>query len=405
MKKKSFTAFCFLIMFSAFCFAQEELDDFDSIFDNASDLEEPVPEVTSSQENQSDNKSIMPSAFSSIVHFSGNFDGEVGVAYIYNEENTCSGMLALKNVLNMSVIPSEVFSVRGSLLTELDNDFAAEVKSLYFDYLFVDHIYISGGKKKLSWGYTNIFRNSSYYGCDKITGGFFSTGPLYTNIFDEDPSSLCVEVRYPWTTGTITFVATADASEEIGYKYFNYYGSFEISVLNTSINLFGKYPNQENAENKNSLAGLEVKRTILGYDVYAQGIARFKDAENLSSESGYDYITGTAGFYRLFDSFDPNIGFNFEYQYEFNPDTEDKFIHRVALEGGLRRIGKKKNVKVGVMSHYNITEEHGYSGLNFIISGLFPYADWSNKMAVGYGEKYKTPLFLIGTSLKLALKY
>ena len=75
------------------------------------------------------------------------------------------------------------------------------------------------------------------------------------------------------------------------------------------------------------------------------------------------------------------------------------------MNGILQRIGKNKNVKVGVLSHYNFTENHGYSGLNLLVSGVLPYADWSNKVAVGYGTKYEIPTVLVSTSIALSLDY
>ena len=216
---------------------------------------------------------------------------------------------------------------------------------------------------------------------------------------------MCMEIRYPWSTGTLTFAATGNFNGDIRPEGFNYYGSLEFSVLNTSINIFGKKPQQPSKEVIPLLGGLEVKKTIFGFDTYVQGICRVNNVKMIKSRAGYDYVVATAGFYRLFDSFDPNIGLNLEYQYEFSPNSENQHIHRVAFEGGLKRLGSKKNMKIGVMSHFNFTELHGYSGLNFIVSGLFPYADWTTKAAIGYGNKYGNPVFMMSTGLSLALDY
>ena len=175
--------------------------------------------------------------------------------------------------------------------------------------------------------------------------------------------------------------------------------------MNTNFNIYVKRPAKNTSPVRTNLAGLEIKRTIAGFDVYAQGIVRVKDINNLKNPDGYDYVLATAGLYRLFDSFDPNIGFNLEYQYEFNPSSSEIHYNRLAFEGGLKRLGKKKNMKIGVLSHYNITEKHGFSALNFIISGILPYAEWSNKVGLGYGSKYEIPAFLISSSIALALDY
>lgn len=411
MKKVFITLF--LILFSLFTVsAQEEFiesdetevfDDFDSIFDEASDVDEAI--VEEEEAKPSTPIQIIASAFSSMVRFSGNFTADASLVYAYVNETKFSGALTVKNTLYMTVTPVSSFNIRGSFYTGYDNGFSVTVPTFYFDYFLLNRLFISAGKKSIAWGYTRLFNDSTYYGCNKHSICLYSTGPLYTNIFADDTSLMCVEIRYPWTTGTLTFAATGNFNGDIRPEGFNYYGSLEFSVFNTSINLFGKKPAQPSKEVIPLLGGLEVKKTILGFDTYAQGICKVNNAKMMNKRAGYDYIVATAGFYRLFDSFDPNIGLNLEYQYEFSPNAEKKHIHRVAFEGGLKRLGSKKNMKIGVMSHFNFTELHGFSGLNFIVSGLFPYADWTTKAAIGYGEKYGTPVFMVSSGLALALDY
>lgn len=389
----------------------DETDDFDSIFADAEDLEEPLFDEAQNPETP---VQVIASAFSSMVHFSGKFSGEVGLLYVHKqneEENSekeydddVSGFFSLKNTLNMSIIPSSIFSIRGSVETGINNGFSLTVDSLYFNYLLLNTLYISAGKKTISWGNIRLF-NSSYYGCEKHSVCLYSTGPQYANIFAEDGVPLALDIKYPWSWGTLTFAVTGKSSKEAKPNDFNYYGSLEFSVLNTNFNLYAKRTAKNTNPLRNNLAGIEIKKTILGFDTYAQGIVRIKNIRQLNEKASYEYIVVTTGLYRLFDAFDPNIGFNIEYQYEYNPLSPELHYNRLAFEGGLKRIGKRKNMKIGVMSHYNITENHGYSGLNFIVSGLLPYAEWSNKAAVGYGSKYKTPAFMISSSLSLALDY
>lgn len=411
-----------LLIFSFFAFSlfsQEnefiEEDDFDSIFEEAEDIEESVVE------EKTENKTpfqVFTSAFSSMVHFSGSFSGEAGVIYVHmrdndDNDNDVSGFVTLKNTLNMTVSPVSSFAIRGSLYTGIDNKFTAEIKSLYFDYLLLNRVYISAGKKSISWGNIRLFDNTDYYGDETklFNMCLYKTGPAYANIFAEDSAALTLDIRYPWSWGTLTFAITGNLSSDIKPNNFNYYGSIELSVLNTNINLYVKRPEKATkiagtqTPLKTNLAGLEIKRTIFGFDTYAQALVRVKNINNLGSEAGYDYVLATAGLYRLFDSFDPNIGFNIEYQHEYNPSKPNKHYDRIAFEGGIKRMGKNKNMKLGVLSHFNITELHGYTGLNFLLSGVLPYADWSNKLVVGYGSKYEIPAFMFSTSISLALDY
>lgn len=400
---------------------EDEFDDFDSIFDDAQDIEEPV---AAEEPVEKAPVQIITSAFSSMVHFSGTFTGDVGLLYVLNKNDEIddkpTGYFSLKNTLNMLVKPSNIFVIHGSLETGLSNNFSMNVSSLYFDYLLFDHLYITAGKKSISWGNLRLFNDSDYYmapksyfvenSTRKLSNNLYCTGPRYVDIFAEDAGSLSLELRYPWSFGTITFAITGDKTDSLEPDDMNYYGSIEMSILNTNINLFAKRPEKTSgkdvpAKRKNNLVGLELKRTIFGFDTYMQTIARIKNLNKLTSSEGYQYIVATAGLYRLWDSFDPNVGFNIEYQHEYNTETPERHYDRLAFEGGVKRLGKKNNIKIGVMSHFNITEKHGYTGLTFIVSGICPYADWTNKCALGYGSKYDTPIFMISSAISLTLDY
>ncbi len=381
-----------------------EFDDLDLLFEDAEDLDGPVVD----EDKKADTPiQIVASAFSSMVHFSGHFSGDIGLLYVKDndedKDNNFTGFLSLNNTLNMTVSPIDIFAIRGSVDTGIGNGFNISVSSLYFDYLLWNHIYISAGKRGVSWGNLRLF-NSGYYGGETHSGGLYCTGPKHVDIFAEDGAMLALQISYPWSFGTLTFATTGSVSSSIKPDDFNYYGSLEVSIFNTNFNLYAKRPAKNTEPKRTEIFGLEVKRTILGFDTYAQGIVRVKDFKNLNHSTGYDYIVATAGIYRLFDSFDPNIGFNIEFQHEYDGPTRTHY-NRVAFEGGVKRIGKQKNMKVGVLSHYTITEKHGFSGLNFVVSGILPYVDWSTKFAIGYGSKYTAPIFMISSSLSIALDY
>jgi hypothetical protein len=273
----------------------------------------------------------------------------------------------------MKVKPAPVISIYGALNTSLSNNFSLDLSYLYFDYMLFDMVFISAGKKNLSWGYTRLFKNG--------------------NIMEDTNGQLNAEFRFPWSTGTFTFVGAYDyklLSDNPSYKDISYAFSLEQTVLHTSVNLFAKI-------NGLSLAGLEIKRTIFGFDCYGQVYVNIADYKKLNQKSGYGQVTATAGFYKLWDGFDPNLGINIEYQYSGN--------HKIALQGGIKRIGKRKNMKVGIDWNHDFTSKDGNVTAAFIIDGVLPYASWKNALSVDYGPATGKTKFTLGSVISLSLDY
>ena len=114
------------------------------------------------------------------------------------------------------------------------------------------------------------------------------------------------------------------------YKDISYAASLEQTIGHTSLNLFGKIYGQSekiNEVHKNPLAGLEAKRTFWGYDAYLQAYTSIADFKQLNKKEGYQTLTATGGFYKLWDSFEPNLGINIEYQYIWKPAATDDYEH------------------------------------------------------------------------------
>lgn len=361
--KRLFTAVLSLIFLFSFAWAQEA-DDFDSIFDDAGgdvEVEQTTPVIPAA------------SSSSSGISFTGHFAGDVGLSAIIIEKPDFGGYLSLDNTLYMTVRPAPVVNIYGALNTSLSNKFSLDLSYLYFDYMLFDRVFISAGKKNLSWGYTRLFKNG--------------------NIMEDTNGQLNAEFRFPWSTGTFTFVGAYDyklLSDNPSYKDISYAFSLEQTVLHTSVNLFAKI-------NGLSLAGLEIKRTIFGFDCYGQAYVNIADYKKLNQKAGYGQVIATAGFYRLWDGFDPNLGINIEYQYSGN--------HKIALQGGIKRIGKRKNMKAGIDWNHDFTSKDGNVTAAFIIDGVLPYASWKNALSVDYGSATGKTKFTLGSVISLSLDY
>lgn len=354
-------------------------DDFDAIFaDAAGDVEVEQSEPVTAPLSQS----------SSAISFTGHFNGDVGLFAIIIDKSDFGGYLALDNTLKMTVRPAPVVSIYGALNTSLSNKFTLALSYLYFDYMMFDRIFISAGKKDVSWGYTRLFTNG--------------------NIMADTNGQLNAEFRLPWSTGTATFVAAynyALLSGTPGYRDITYAASIEQTIGHTSANIFAKKYGQSETTSgvhKSPLAGLELKRTILGYDVYAQGYAY------LPGFKSFEGVNAIAGFYKLWDAKDPNIGINLEYEYKYiykPAPGQSSHNNLLWLQWGIKRIGKRKNMKGAVEWQHNFTDSEGKVTTAFIIDGVLPYASWKNGVEVTYGPSRKIPEFKIATTISLSLDY
>ena len=392
---KKATVLLFLIIFSLFQVyadseptdgtieidSYDEYDDFDALFEDAPDdivvEEAPVPTTI-----------VQKTEKPSLLNLTGSFTGKTGIVGVFDDTNTESkfspgGLLDISNTLSMSVKPADVFSVYGSVKAAFSKKFSLEVSSLYFNSLLFEAIYLSAGKKSISWGNLRIFSNEVLSGSD---------------------NGISCEIRYPWKLGTITAVVLYDYNKygvtSFSWKNMSFAGAADITVLNTNINAFvRKYPVAGNPSDK-LLAGLELKRTLFGFDTYVQGNAVFA--------GGFNKLTVTGGFYRLWDGFTPNIGINIEYQYAYEPNAPQNtnvHSHVINAEFGIKKIGPSKNMKGAIKWNHDFIKASGNVDAVFIVSSLIPYADWTNGVKITYGGSYSVPKIELGTALSFSLKY
>ena len=385
--KKLLTLLIIFAGITGFSFAQEisdEADDFDDIFfEEAQDIEveESSPVVVAA--------SSTPASF---LNLTGHFDGNVGLTAIIVDKPDFGGYLDLSNTLYLNVKPSPAFGLHGALATSLSNGFNLGISHLYFDYMLFNKVFISAGKKGVSWGYTRLFGNC--------------------NIMADTNSYLNAEFRIPWSSGTATFVASynyARLSTSPNFKDITYAASLEQTIGHTSVHLFAKkYGASEmiGEVHKHPVAGFEAKRTFFnGYDTYVQAFTSIANYKQLTSKAGYESITATTGFYKLWDGFDPNLGINIEYQFNLKPAAgQSSQSHEIFVQGGIKRIGKNKNMKGAVEWKHNFNTKAGRVTTGYIIDGLFPYASWKNGVQVDYSSGTK-PKWTLGSTISISLDY
>lgn len=358
--------FCFAGVLFSFAQEYEEDDDFDSLFDDAATdvvVEQSVPVLNP--------VTTTAATAASLIKFTGSMSSNIGAAVIIDQKIHPTGYFDFSNTLNMKIRPSESLAINGAVKVSTDNNFSIGLSYFYIDYLALNKFYISAGKKDESLGgYTRLFSEAAL----SDTSGFVN-----------------IDVRYPWSTGTLKLVGSynpAATGKEPSASAVTYGASLEQTIGHTSVNLFGKkYGSAQTGSNGvhlHPVAGLEAKRTVFGYDAYVQTVAQLADYKKITEKAGYEKVSATAGFYRLWDAKEPHFGINIEYKYIWTPAVEKPYSNLVALQAGIKRLGKSKNLKFGLDWNHNINEVSGNVKAAFLTGGIFPYANWSNGIEFDY---------------------
>ena len=426
----------------------EDFDEnFDSMFDEASDTEAVI--VVDQKAPATNDDGTYP------LRFSGHLDSEFGLGWQYFDEyidgkkqvsrntivdnliegkNDPNGYFTFTNYLYLNSHPTQDTMVKGTFAMGFPGyDFA--ISECYFDYIVKNKLYFTAGKKQTTWGYPRLLTVASNATTVKVDE-FVAVGAENTNILFDSRKGTSFMLRIPVWTGTITGLAMYQGSDsQPSFEDMIFAASVEMVIQKTSFNVFGRGGehestkitySDENGVLKNEtkeigpLLGLEVKRTILGADVYGQGLCRFDSNEKFGQAfkqtihgDSFHQMVFTGGLYKWWDAKDPAVGFNIEYQMvcKFLKDENDEYsgkdtTHRIAFDGGVKRLGPKHNIKVGVELNHNITDNTGYIKPGIIISGILPNCDWKNGVRWDYGEPYTSKgKWTVGTYFDLALNY
>ncbi|MDD5929625.1 MAG: hypothetical protein PUC37_07465 [Spirochaetales bacterium] len=439
--------------------SDDEFDDLANLFNESEDIEDAVTSDADSQ-----NGKITDSDLFKSLTLTGSLNADFGgfANYEFTKDDwDGGGVFLISNTLYLSARASKDLSINGSFTTSLSNKFAIELNTLYFDYLIKDLIFVTAGKRSFSWGYPILFNNGDLFGSGTNTYGLPYVGPSYTNVLEITNNHAVFQMKIPWTSGTFTAMAMYDFDKltgNVSWKYMSYATSLEFTILNQAINIFARTyayeetkkeaenvekpavisntestsESQTNIENVTTetveteserkerelkdakfgywmhpIIGLETKRTILGIDFYGQGQFRLQDF-NTVDKRNIDYIIGTGGFYKLIDSFDPNIGIAAEYQYVFDPNMHKEseiHNHKIAVEFGLRRMGRDKNLKLGIDWGHNFSTNNGLVAGAFYISNIFRHGQWKNIIGMSYDKNFTNRKIMFGSIISINMNY
>ncbi len=419
---------------SSAVFAQEEStgDDYSEFFENAGDIDEPV---ITGEPNPATNYAVSLGSLQFPIEVSGKMTSELGLAYVRKDtEEDVTGYFDFKNYIYFTTRPDKYLALKGTIKSSLPADSDDEldnqsnyfyVYEIYFDYLMFDRIYVTAGKKKTVWGNIRLFSDTKEYEGDEDA--------LCTNILYDSLDHMSGIIKIPVSNHTFTGLAMyrgGTGNDSPGTKDMSFAGSAEFIFFNTSINFIGRRFPIKDSEivlqkpelHKNSILGLELKRTIFGFDIYGQGLGKLSENEDASLRkvfkskfddlTAFEKIISTGGVYRMWTGKTPYFGFNFEFQNIYTPEPEEDkkfFVNRFASYMGIAKLGPNKDISIGVQWNNNITEKTGFvkPGINF--SKVLPHCDWrfGAKYEYGYDELvkgYSTKLTL-GTYITISMDY
>lgn len=416
--KKVFAALFFSgLLFSSInnVFCQEDLD---SLFEDAQDVE--AVKTESEKPAEKGSNGTFP------LKFSGHLDSEVGFICLYCQDDTNkpSGYFSFNNYIYLDAHPTKESLIHGVVGIAFPG-YTWGINECYFDYIIKNRLYITGGKKATTWGYTRLFTTASNATQTQQDESIIKAiGAENTNILYDSRKATSLMCRIPAGNGTLTALCLYKGTENsFSASDLIYAASAEVIVEKTSVNAFGRAGKNEVDSNGNlvgPLIGLEAKRTILGTDVYGQGLCRFATNRKFLNifngnnfyESSFKSLIFTGGLYKWWDGLDYPVGFNLEYQFvrsiaEYKDQTfSGSNTNSFAFEGGIKSLGKKHNIKLGLEWTHCIESKTGFIKPGIIVSGIFPNVDWKNGVKWEYGKALPaTGKWTLGTYFDLDLNY
>ena len=392
-----FLLILFFVFSYGFCQNADDLDDsyfddFDSLFDEASDMEQVV--VSEEQAPSALNSFFQPSG----IRLSGHVDAGIGYGMIFNDwKPDQTGYLNFENYLYLRAQPSETVNLYADFYTGLISwSPSLNLSAIYIDYNLWNKIFFSVGKKGLSWTSMKLFDGNT------IVGGAGSSTILGT-------------VNIPRGKVNMTFVgmlngSLPDKKDEFIDQSFStnvsllniHYAALMESVLFGTLISLQAHQYHPEAQAFPTYAALELKRTIWGFDVYAHGDTNFRISRDFGKNSFTQY-RGIGGFYRKWDSAKTN--------YEYGINIECRHIYDFASKSHSFELGEElgwnkllgNHLGIGLSGYHNIFGKSGYITPAFVIKNYFPNANLNTGLTINYGPQNIN--FVLGTTLSLSLDY
>mgnify|MGYP000926521221 CR=1 FL=1 len=385
--KKIISLFICLISLSIFFFAQESEDafDFDSLFEDVQDVEAIVEKIPVQKESTEKTKT-------DTLSFSGTFSADMAVFAQYPKNPAYfGGGLQFQNELSFLAKASAALTLQGSLLTNekivTDGVNAITLTTLYFNYLMLNRLLLTAGKKSYSWGNTLYFESNVLEELEKFS------------------EHLSVQLVLPLSPFTLSFLGMYNGSvgETMNPSLFDLAASIEASLWQTNIKAFSRYwSNTSTGSVKKIVFGFEWKRDILGLDFYQQALyySDLRDIVDFKPEK-IQLISGLSQFWE--GQYKTALLIEHKWKHNFLNDNDEQVI---ALNAGISRLLQGR-LKLGLQAEHNFAKYSGNINLLAVLPGSrygFPHADLQFGIPLDYDKDANINLKL-GFNLALSFSY
>ncbi|MBR4386051.1 MAG: hypothetical protein IKP51_05985 [Treponema sp.] len=372
----------------------DEMDDLDSMFDDSSDSvgTESTP-VTSSGPS-------LNSPMGNIV-FNGSVKASLGYIHKFLPEKEKTPYAAFDATIGFTARPSSVLCLKGDIYAKFPG-MEWGLKTLYFDYILLDRVYLTGGRTDTKWGNSFIFDTNILDDAKLATS---DSSVLDTDDDDDFSKDFFGIATVPIGNGEIQALAQyyyTDRDQKLDKQFISFAGCIEYPFGLFSLKAFAKnWPKViTNTQKMSPVVGLEFSGDVMDWHLTAWGKlhTRVPDKKILYSsytwkKDDFDYAKFVGGVSRLWQfGKDPQkIGFVSEFETVFdNMDkTNDAVVTKsVAFTGSWRHIAGGI-VSANVQWYHNIDNSFGSVIPSLSFSGL-PHGTVSFLVPVFYGDQSTT---------------
>ena len=347
----------------------EGLDDFDILFDDAQDSDEPLTSEAAPQ-------AVLSQQSPQVITFFGSMDASVGWAQMIKPDTLHSPYSAFDAVFGFTARPSDVLTIKGSLYTSFPS-FDISLYTFYFDYILLGKYYITAGRTKTNWG------NSAIFDTNILDD---EGNAAVNNVLNPDKYSVSKEftvlLTLPAGAGSLQGLAAfSGTSTDEGYGQFMWYAaSFEYPVLGTSVKLFGRTWADADQYRMDPLAGIELTRDLFDFHIYAH--AELNAPKDDLTPDGISHRKFVAGIGRRFEEPFPKIMFDIEYLQEYWKNR-NYTTRQISFQGKWSSIAGSRFTP-GVKLFHDVKENFGEVLPGVSISGL-PHATLDIGIPICYG--------------------